>query len=156
MWWKWLSETRSRGGARRAAQFFFWKRTETWNFGFLARKPTPPAQGPIVQSHDQDAADLRPAAWPGLRLRKLGPGPGVSADWWKSGQCLQFEERALNFERYRSSNQKNFVRITNKEKNWCIFSNENFVKTKCGTKEKKSIENKWTGLFCLFSVNGLG
>ena len=36
--WTWLSETRSRGGARRAAQFFFWKPRKTWIFRFLARK----------------------------------------------------------------------------------------------------------------------
>ena len=48
----------------------------------------------------------------------------------------------------------NVLGLTNKQtnkkivKNLCIFSNENFnVKTKCGTKEKKSVENKWTGLF---------
>ena len=36
--WTWLSETRSRGGARRAAGFFFWKPRKTWIFRFLARK----------------------------------------------------------------------------------------------------------------------
>ena len=104
--WTWLSETRSRGGARRAAQFFFcWKTTETWNFGFLARQPTPPAHGPMFPSRagprQIGGPDLRPAAstlglrnasWPGLDFENCALGRGclqLVADWRKSG--FQFE-----------------------------------------------------------------
>ena len=100
--WTWLSETRSRGGARRAAQFFFWKTTETCNFGFLARKPTPPAQGPIFKVWRPGVG--RPSA---CRLTwswtcQIAPWAGgvgsvnvavaaclvLVADWRKSGGCL--------------------------------------------------------------------
>ena len=107
IFWKWLSETRSRGGGGSAGQFFFWKTTETWNFAFGARKPTPPGPGRNLVSHDQDAADLRPAAWPGLRLSKFRPGPGVSAkrnvdkiweNYWQSVDKLLTKSGILSFD----------------------------------------------------------
>ena len=73
-------------------------------------------------------------------------------------------KKELNKQTNKQTNKENFKKLgrkqlnkqTNKKivQNLCIFSHENFnVKTKCGAKEKKSVENKWTGLF---SVNGPG
>jgi hypothetical protein len=59
--------------------FFSEKRPKLVILAFwrVSRHPQPRAQ--FSKSDDQESADLRPAAWPGLRLVKLGPGPGVSA-----------------------------------------------------------------------------
>ena len=53
-------------------QYWFWAQ-ETEISWFLT------IYQPNLRSHAQESADLRPAAWPGLRLVKLRPGPGVSA-----------------------------------------------------------------------------
>ena len=93
MRWKWLSETRSRGGGGRAGRFFHSEKNEWIYFHFFAAQADTPTPGPDFPSHAGVAA-LRASA-DRLRLWKSGPGAGVSgggvsmvADWRKSGQCL--------------------------------------------------------------------
>ena len=94
MRWKWLSETRSRGGGGSAGRFFFSENlTKMLNFfGFwrVSRHPHPRAQFSKSPPRPRQikGPELRPAAstlglwnasWPGLWLWKLCPGAGVSA-----------------------------------------------------------------------------
>ena len=90
--WTWLSETRSRGGARRAAQFFSSeKRPKLEIFAFWRDSRHPQTRAQFSKSR-RASANRRPrptacGLHPGppkclvarLGLWKLCPGPGVSA-----------------------------------------------------------------------------
>ena len=112
MWWKWLSETRSRGGGGSAARFFFpekWGKTLFFRFG--ARKPTPPPQGPIFQVSAQASANQRPrttacglhpgplkclVAWAlTLKIVPWAGGVGSAADVWRCKWWSVIDEKVV-------------------------------------------------------------
>ena len=66
-------------GCPEGCSIFFLKNDRNLKFSLFCATADTPSPGPNLRSHDQESADLRPAAWPGLRLVKLRPGPGVSA-----------------------------------------------------------------------------
>ena len=95
MRWKWLSETRNRGGGE-ALVVFFLKKSSC--FRLSARQPdthTPgpnfPSLRPGVGRPTAQNYGLRPppwafgdADWPGLWLWKLCPGAWVSGGFWRA------------------------------------------------------------------------
>ena len=98
-----------------------------------SRHPQPRAQLFKVTTRMRQTFGLPPDLVLDLENWALGRGCRLIDE--KVGSVCNLK-KALNFERYRSSNQKNFVRITNKQKNWCIFSDENSL-------SKQNAEKYW-------------
>ena len=95
-------------------------------FRRVSRHPQPRAQLFKVTTRMRQTFGLPPDLV--LYLENCALGRGCRLIDEKVGNVCNLKKKdwiGLNFERYRSSNQKNFVRITNKQKNWCVFSNEN-------------------------------
>ena len=107
------------GGTRKRCSIFFWKMRETTLFfRFGARKPPPPAQGPIFQVSAQASANQRPrttacglhpgplkclVAWAlTLKIVPWAGGVGSAADVWRCKWWSVIDEKVVVNRFYRS------------------------------------------------------
>ena len=127
--WTWLSETRSRGGARRAAQFFFSeKRPKLKILAFLrvSQHPQPMAQcflvAPGLGKSEAQTYGLRPPPWASEMPR--GPAWTLKIVPWAGGV----------------GSYKNLQRIGPNKKRWPSMQPATMSYF-------QKIENKRTGLF---------